>query len=216
MSIAKAVVFDGANQRQLQSGDVLAGAEVIPAATTGTAITLGAADLAKGIYLGNPSGAATYTFDSAANIIAGLLAGIGSTGFQPGTTFRFRIINANGTNAITPAVTANTGMTINRANTVAVNTSREFLISIVNGTPVQTIAGMTTNASAVVSGFTQAQLQSLTIGMIVTNSVNGLQGTTIIGINIAAGTVTLSGNANATSSTPVSITFSPVITVDGF
>ena len=57
---------------------------------------------------------------------------------------------------------------------------------------------------------------TLTPGMIVTNAVAGTQGFTIVGVNIAAGTVTLSGNATSTNAAPgVAFSFSPVVTITG-
>lgn len=223
MSIAKAAIWDGSLQRQVQQGDIVAGSEVVPATDTNAAKTVTAANLSQGIILRSAGGAMTDTIDSAANIIAGLLANIGfqnvpnanpaQGALQPGTTFRVRWVVSTA-NAVTVQATANTGVTVNRG-TVAASTSKDFLITINNGTPIQTFAASTTNASAVVSGLSQAQLQQLTPGMVVTNAVNGLQGTTIQAINYAAGTLTLSGNANATTTVPVAITFSPVVTVDG-
>ena len=92
MSIAKSVIFDGGMQRQIQQGDLLAGAEIIPATSSTTAVTLTAAMLAQGTYLANPGGAVTWTLDSAANIIAGFMAGLGLDNLQNGTTFRWRAI----------------------------------------------------------------------------------------------------------------------------
>ena len=212
--LLKPVVYDGSLQRQLSPGDIVAGGEQIVASSTSTAITVTAALMAQGIFLRNPSGAATDTIDTAANIIAGLASGLGSNGIQSGTTFRLRWINTNGTNAVTVAATANTGVTVNRG-TVALSTAKEFLVTVNNGTPAQTFQANTTSGSAVVSGLTASQLALLSPGMVVTNAVNGLQGTTILAVNMTAGTVTLSGNANATSSSPVTISFSPVITLDG-
>lgn len=227
MSIVRAAVFDPQGlQRVGYQGDILATMESVPAAVTSTAVTLTGANLAAAIYLGNPSGAATYTLDSAANIIAALAPFFGYNQnaavpggtpnyqrIQDGTSFRFRIINANGTNAITVAATANTGVTVNRGS-VPVSTSKDFLITINDGTPVQTFAVNSTSGSAVLSGLTQAQLVLLDVGMVVTNAALNLQGQTITSININAGTVTMSGNANATA-TGTALTFSPVITVDG-
>jgi hypothetical protein len=214
MSLAKPVVYDGAMQRQLQQGDLLAGGEVMPATSTSTAVTLTAALLTLGNYLASPAGAATFTLDTAANLITGLINQMGLGGIQNGTTFRFRIIITTAQTG-TVTVTANTGVTVNRG-AIASNQTKEFMVTIANGTPAQTFTGMTTNASAVVSGLTAAQCALLTPGMIVTNAVNGLQGTTILGVNSAAGAVTLSGNANATSTLPgVAISFSPVVTLDG-
>ena len=213
MSLAKAVIFDGALQRQIAAGDLMAAGEVVPATDAGTTKTVTGANLLGGIILRSGAAAMTDTLDSAANIVAALVGAVNGNAIQPGTTFRVRWVVSTA-NAVTVQATANTGVTVNRGS-VAASSSRDFLITVNNGTQVQSYGVLTTNASAVLSGLTAAQLASLSVGMIVTNAVANLQGQTITSINMAAGTVTLSGNANATNTTPVSVTFSPVITVDG-
>ena len=213
--LVKPTVYDGAIQRQMLPGDLLAAGEQIRANDASNALTITAAIMAQGNLIRTPTAAATDTIDTAANIIAGLMAGLGVSGIPNGTTFRMKWINLAGTTfTITVAATANTGVTVNRG-TVAVTSAKDFLVTVNNGTPAQTYQMNTTNASAVVTGLTQTQAATLTPGMVVTNAVNGLQGQTILAVNISAGSVTLSGNANATSSTPVAVSFSPVITVDG-
>ena len=213
--LVKPTVYDGAIQRQMLPGDLLAAGEQIRANDASNALTITAAIMAQGNLIRTPTAAATDTIDTAANIIAGLMAGLGVSGIPAGTTFRMKWINlAGGTFTITVAATANTGVTVNRG-TVAITSAKDFLVTVNNGTPAQTFQMNTTNASAVVTGLTASQAALLSPGMVVTNAVNGLQGTTILAVNISAGSVTLSGNANATSSTPVAVSFSPVITVDG-
>lgn len=211
--LLKAAVYDGALLRQLAPGDVLAGAEVAAAGGTTVSITLTAPLVSTPLLSRAPASASTDTFDTAANLIAGLIAGLGLQGIQPGTTWRQRILNS-GAGAITLAVTANTGMTV--TNTAIPATSfKDVLYTITNGTPVQTYSVTTTNGSATIGGLTATQLQNLTVGMVVTNAVAGLQGTTISSINYNAGTITLSSTASATNTAPVAITFSPTITVTG-
>lgn len=212
--LLKPVVYDGFSQRNIFPGDTVAGGEVMPA-TISTVVNLAitTAMLAAGIILRNPAGVSNENIDTAANIVAGLSAGLGTAGIPAGTTFRCRWVLTTA-NALTVQATANTGVTVNRG-TVAASTSKDYLVTIVNGTPAQTYQAITTNASAVVSGLTTAQCASLSVGMIVTNAVNGLQGTTIIGVNPNAGSVTMSGTANATAATPTAVTFSPVVTLDG-
>jgi len=219
-------VFDPQGMsRNLFAGDLVATMEAVPAANAGTAVTLTGALLGLGMYLSSGATAVALTLDSAANIVASLAPQFGYnqnaslpagtptyTAIPNGTSFRFRVI-ASTANAVTLSATANTGVTVNRGVTAASST-RDYLITIANGTPAQTFAVNSTNATAVLSGLTQAQLVTLSPGMIVTNAVLGLQGTTIQSINIAAGTVTMSGNANATAIGSV-VTFSPVIVVDG-
>lgn len=211
--LVKPTVYDGSLQRQVFPGDIVAGGELIPATDSGTTKSITAAVLAYGYILRNPGAAGTDTIDTAANLIAGLQAGLGTSGIPNGTTFKVRWIVTTA-NAVTVQATANTGVTVNRG-TVAASTAKDFLVTINNGTPAQTFQMNTTNASAVVTGLSAAQAALLTPGMIVTNAVNGLQGTTILAVNASAGSVTLSGNANATSTTPVAVSFSPVVTLDG-
>jgi len=213
MGILKGSVYDGGLQRQQQTGDTLATQEVLPATLSGTALTITGSQLGSGLILRNASGAGTDTIDSAANIIAALSSGLGATGVQHGTSWRCTWIETTA-NAITVQATANTGVTVTRG-TVNASSAKVFLVTVVNGTPASTVQATTVNGSAVISGLTGAQIAALSIGMIITNSVAGLQGQTIVSMNVNAGTVTLSGNANADNTTAVAVTFSPVVTVTG-
>lgn len=214
MSILKSLVSDGGLVRQIQQGDVLAAAEVIPATIATTTSTITGAQLASGIIQRTPVANATDTIDTAANIIAAISSSSGNTPLQSGTTFRFSIINRGATFTDTVTVTANTGVTVTDGTINAVSV-KDFLVTVVNGTPAQSLQGTTVNGSAVISGFTQAQLSLLTVGMVVTNAVANFQGQTIISININAGTVTMSANGNATNVNPVTVSFSPVVTIAG-
>jgi hypothetical protein len=211
--IVKPHVWDGQVPRQQMPGDILAAGEQIRASDTTVNLTLTAGILTYPIILRAPASASTDTFDTAANIVAGLMAGLGNVGIPIGTTFRVRVVNT-GAGAITLAATANTGVTVNRP-AIAASAMKDLLLTVNNGTPAQTYQMNTVNGSAVINGLSTAQAATLSTGMVVTNSVNGLQGTTVLAVNISAGSVTLSGNASATSTTPVAVSFSPVVTVDG-
>lgn len=213
MSLSKSVIYDGQLQRQVQQGDVVCASQVVPATNATQNITVTAAMLLNQYLLRSNGAAMADTLDTAANLVAGLNASANGGQVQNGTTFVVRWIVTTAF-AVTVQATANTGVTVNRG-TVAASTAKDFLVTVVNSTPAQTYAGTTTNASAVV-GLTSAQAATLSVGMIVTNAVAGLQGTTIIAINISSGQVTMSGNANATNAAPgVAISFSPVVTLDG-
>jgi len=213
MSLVRDAIYDGSLMRTVMPGDVVSAAEGIQTLGTSTALTVTGAMLAAGIISGAPSGAATYTLDTAANILAALSPGVGQTAIANGTTFRLRHINTTA-NAVTWAVTANTGMSIATGTTNA-SSVKDFLVTIVNGTPPVQASGTTVNGSAVVSNVPLANLQAMSVGQVITNAVAGLQGATVISINIAAGTFTASANANATNSTSVAISLSPVISVQG-
>lgn len=211
MSILKPVLSDGGLQRLAVPGDVVAGGEIIPTTVATNAITITGNQLSAGFIQRTTTGAGTDTIDTAANVIAALTAGLGLTGIQPGTTFRATWIQ-NAAFAITVQATANTGVTVTNG-AIAASSVKDFLVTVVNGTPAQTVAANTTNASAIVTGMTAAQTSLLSAGMVVTNVVSGLQGATIISVQPGVG-VTMSANANATAAA-VAITFSPVITVVG-
>lgn len=221
MGMLAPMVNDGGMVRRLAAGDILVlGEPPIPATdTTNTTLALTAAMLLNSTcYCRNPAGVSTDTFPTADALITALNAGIGAANVVPGMTFRWTLINLSA-NVITTAVTANTGVTLTRG-TVAAGAagsaagSKTFLITITNGTPLRTISTVTTtNASAVLGGFSDTDLKNLSIGMVVTNAVAGQQGNTIIGINAASGQVTMSGNSNATGTS--SFTFSPTYTVVG-
>lgn len=211
--------------RTIYPGDLLVVGERVPATNAGTAVTLTGALLSQGIYLSSGAGAVTLTLDSAANIVAALANFFGYNpnaalpagtlqyqAIPPGTAFRFKVIISTA-NAVTVAATANTGVTVNRGS-VAASSSRDFLVTFTNGTLAQAFAVNSTNASAVLSGLTAEQLSKLSVGMVVTNAALNLQAQTIISINLAAGTVTMSGNANATTVGTL-LNFSPTLVVDG-
>lgn len=212
MGVLKTVVYDGSMQRQVAQGDTVAGAEVIPATIATNAITITGGQLQGGFIARSPTAAATDTIDSAANILLAVSGGLGTTGVQNGTSFRVRWLVSTAF-ATTVQATANTGVTVT-SGAIAASSWKDFLVTVVNGTPPTTQTGNTTNASAVITGMTAAATAQISTGMIVTNAVNGLQGTTVLSVQQGVG-VTLSGNANATSSFPVAITFSPVVTVAG-
>lgn len=213
MSILRPLTLDGGIARLIQQGDVVAGAEVIPTTIATNAITITGAQLGSGIIQRTTTGAGTDTIDSAANIISAISGGAGLNAIQNGTTWRCKWIQ-NAAFAITVQATANTGVTVT-SGTVNASSVKDFLVTVVNGTPASTVQATTVNGSAVISGLTAAQCAAITVGMIVTNAVANLQGQTVIAVNGGSGTVTLSGNANATNTTPVTVNFSPVITVAG-
>jgi len=216
MPVARPVIFDGGMQRQMNVGDVLSQMETTLTDTTNTTLTLTPAMVLAGVLIRNPSGVSTDTFPDAASLIAAMQQGIGLTGVQQGTSFRLKFINVSA-NTITPAVptTASSGVTNGgrATTTIATTVVRDYLFVVTNGTPAVGYAGAaSTNSSAVISGLPASFLSQVSVGMQVINAVVGIQGNTVIGINIAAGTLTLSGNANATNAS-FNINLSPTYTV---
>lgn len=214
MSLVAPTVYDGAIQRRFRRGDILMTGDIMPATiSTATNLTITAAMLANGIILRNPAGVCNENIDTAANLVAGFMAGLGLTGgIEPGSCFRVRWICTTA-NVLTVVCAANTGL-IGTRLTINASSSKDFLITFVNGTPRKDCVNILgTSGSAVLSGFSDADIAALTPGMIVLNAVANLQGQTILGVNMAARTVTMSGNANATGL--IAPQFSPVVSVDG-
>ncbi len=222
MSAVKAIVFDGGMQRTIETGDVMSTSEpTIPATdTTNTTLSYTAANLlSSSVYVRNPAGVSTDTFPTADALVTALANINGVVGIPAGFSFRWSLVNLSA-NVITTAVTANTGATLVRG-TVAAGAAgsaagtKTFLIQVTNGTPLNICTNISsTNANAVLTGFTDAQIKALSIGQVVTNVIAGQQGNTIIGINAASNSVTMSGNSNTTA-TGQSFTFSPTYTVTG-
>lgn len=216
MSLVTARVDDGTGApRAMLLGDVLSERlnPNLATDTTNTNRALVAADLNLKYIVRNPAGVSNENIDSAANIVAGFQPPNGN--ITPGTNFFFKFVNISANALTVQAAAANTGITVVRGN-VPANSSKDYLVTFVSTAPVQTFACTTTNASAVLGGLTAAQCALLQPGMVVTNAVANQQGNTIIGINPQAGTVTMSGNSNATNGAPgVAVTFSPTITFTG-
>lgn len=215
MALLSQVVYDGGLQRPLSQGDLLINFEPLPPATDTTVTLAYAANsiLNSPVYVRNPASASTDTFPTADALISAVSQGLGlNLGTRPGVSFRWRVINLSA-NLLTGAVTANTGVTMVRGN-VPASTTKEFLISITNGTPLLSAVNLSfTNGSNVVGGLTTDQISRLTPGMVVTNSVGGLQGQTILAVNATNNTVVMSGNASSTSTG--TFTFSPTYTITG-
>lgn len=207
--------LDGRLSRSLAQGDTFAAMERIQLLTTTQLGTLVAANVLGPILKTTASGVAlAVTMPSAADIIAGISSGSGNVGIQNGTSWRLKIMNATAvtTDVMTLTGTAHTGVTVTHP-TVNTASAKDFLITVTNGTPVKTVASTTTSSSAVITGMSAADTSALSVGMVVTNSVAGLQDATIISIQPGVG-VTMSTTANATASNSA-ITFSPVVTAVG-
>ncbi len=153
---------------------------------------------------------ATGTLDTAANIINAIDP---TNGVEDGTSWRLRIVeNAAYVNTIVG--TAHTGITVVNP-TVNASSVKDFLVQVTCGAIAQTVGtAIVTNSSAVITGMTAAQTALLRNGMVVTNSQNGLQDATIISIQPGVG-VTMSTTATSGATTPVTLNFSPTISITG-
>ena len=210
MTVAKPLIMDGMIPRLISQGDVLAGAEILQTLTNAGNTTLTASLLLSGLLSRSGVGSAySDTFDSAANIINGLLGqaiyqatavtGIsGGAAIQLGTTIRVRILNNV---AFTNSINAGAGITLVGSAIIAASSFKDFLLTITTGTPQQTFVANQINASAIITGLTQFQTAQLSVGQLVTGTNIPAAATIIsiqpgIGVTLSAAvTATLVGNA---------------------
>lgn len=116
--------------------------------------------------------------------------------------------------AFANTLVAGTGVTLAGTTAVAASSTREYLLTLTSEPKrAVTIPGSTTNASGVLSNFTEAQLSTIGIGMAVTGTGIGASAK-VIAINLTAKTVTVDVNSTATADN-VGITFTPQFEMRG-
>lgn len=228
MLVRQMVNANEVTPRMIMPGDILAGGESALAgaiATVGAGTWTGAA-IATGIINRTGSTAGyTDTTDTAANILTAIAGDAWAAVVVPGQTFRLIVQN---TVAFALTWAAGTGvLTGNGTLNIAASLVREYLITVLNTTPVQLHQCATTNGSAVVTFVLATGQVALGIGPFATNA-NGITpgasvtgtgiptSTTILGVTLGVGGitgVTLSANATATS-TGVALTFGPTVQFD--
>lgn len=217
MSFATPQIVDNGMARASTPGDILNTNERIESDATAAGITWNARQVLASIFSrsGPGAGYADATPDSNTWINALLQGGyLGSgaitpLGVQVGSTYRFRVLS---TVAFANTITAGTGVTLAGVTAVAASSYRDYLITILNGTPQQLFAVSTTNASAVITGMSAAQTALVSPGMLVSGT--GIQaGSTVLSVQPGVG-VTLSLAATATGAL-VAATFNPRIEVRG-
>jgi hypothetical protein len=208
MGQQRAQIDRGGNAVQAAGpGDALMSQEQITLVSNAASVVLDSTAVLGGIIdRTGPTGAYGDTTPSAQAIVDGI-----GTNSRPsvGDSFGFSIRN---TVAFANTLVAGVGVTLVNA-TIAASLVRDYLVTVLSSKPAQVFAASTISASATITGLTTTQVSRLENGMGVSGA--GIPGsTTVLGINIAAGTVTLSANATATASL-VAITFFPRVTIIG-
>lgn len=206
MAKIRAVGFisTGLEQKQSAGDTLLKNHRAVSISTAGAGIMSAAGIVAGIIDRTGPGAGYADTIDSATNILTA------AGGLEVGCSFEFDFVNGV---AFANTVAAGEGIILGSNVNVAASAFRRYLVTVTNNTPRQSYAVDTTNASASVTGFTAAQIDTLSVGMMVSGT--GITaGTTISALARSTGTVTLSANATATNS-DVLLVFSPVLTVRG-
>lgn len=200
-------------------GDLVAMNEDINDAlvTIGAGVILGSM-LASGILRRTgPTGGYTDTTDTADGIVAALLNSYyynvnGANtpiGISPNTSFRLRYLN---TVAFAMVLAGGTGVTLSGGNTgIAASSVKDYLITILNGTPSSIQQANTINASAVVTGMNPKTMQQVTAGQLVSGT-NIQAGSTVLSVQPGVG-VTLSLTASGTA-TNSALTFGPRVQIE--
>lgn len=197
-------VDDSANYvRQQGPGDQLMGMQqVVGISTVGAGIWTAVAILAGIIDRTGPVAGYADTADTADNILAA------APELSPGDSFEFLVRN---TVAQINTVAVSEGVELAGNTTIAASLARTYLMTCLSNRRRRVYQG-TTDTTAVVTGFTQAQVDTLSAGMGISGT-NITAGTTVIGVNAGAGTVTLS--AVTTGSGTVGLTFFPRFSLKG-
>jgi hypothetical protein len=204
-------VFDGGMQR-----DTVNGAELPVAIANAAGVTWTGPQAAASVMLRSGAAGVSDTTPDSATWINALLAqsyvGSGSNtpaGVQAGSSYRLRVVS---TNTGTLTIVAGTGVTLAGTTTIVTVFCRDYLITVLNGTPQQVWACTTTNTSAVVTGMNAAQTQTISPGMLVTGT--GIPALAQVASVQPGVGFTLSANATATG-TLVALTFMPRIELRG-
>lgn len=214
MGMARAMLKEGGMAHQADAGQTLY-SQAIPSvdATAGSSVLTAAMVTSGWLQRSGPAGAFNITWPSADSIILAL----GDT--QVGDQFDFYLQNLV---AFLGTFIAGTGIVsgVGTLN-VAASTTRLYKMTILSNKPQTILVGNNTNASAILTGFTAAQIATIMPGMGCTGA-NVQAAAVVLGVAAGDGTadpvtggkVTLSSNCTGTNLN-IPFTFFPQIRLDG-
>jgi hypothetical protein len=204
MSFIKMRITDGSGfSRSQAQGDLIGGAEKIPASIDGTtaAVITPVQFLANFLTVSGATTATTLTTDTATNMQSSIT-------FNQGDSYRLKVLNP-GTGPVT--IAGGTGVTVSNG-VVNLGSVKDFLINITAAGPAVVVAGCgTTNGNKIITGMTLAQTSQIKIGQLMTGTGAGASAK-VVGIQPGIG-VTVDVNSTATGTS--TLTFSPSMTVTG-
>lgn len=131
---------------------------------------------------------------------------------MPGSSFRRTIRSAN-SGLLTIAVQANSGVSLLGVTTIPATSWREYLIKLLNSSPLFVGVVTTTNASLVLTNMDRTQINNITVGMSAFGVGIGAAAV-VVAVNRDLGTVTVSVASTATADN-IAVTFTPTVTVRG-
>ena len=205
MSVNRMQIDLGANfvRAQMPGDGVLDQTQVFPITTAGAGTLTAAAMVAGIVDRSGPSGNYNETLDTADNLMAA------NPQFSAGDSFEFWYRN---TVAFIATLVVAEGAELVANTAVAASKVRRYLVTILANARRQVFNASTTNLSPTITGLTAAQAQTLVPGMGVSGT--GIPAATnVLAVNSSTGTITLTANATATGTVP--LTFFPRYNIKG-
>jgi len=195
----------GANfvRAQMPGDGVLDQTQVFPITTAGAGTLTAAAMVAGIVDRSGPSGNYNETLDTADNLMAA------NPQLSAGDSFEFWYRN---TVAFIATLVVAEGAELVANTAVAASKVRRYLVTILANARRQVFNASTTNVSPTITGLTAAQAQTLVPGMGVSGT--GISAATnVLAVNSSTGVITLTANATATGTVP--LTFFPRYNIKG-
>lgn len=205
MSVNRMQIDLGANfvRAQMPGDGVLDQTQVFPITTAGAGTLTAAAMVAGIVDRSGPAGNYNETLDTADNLMAA------NPQLSAGDSFEFWYRN---TVAFIATLVVAEGAELVANTAVAASKVRRYLVTILANARRQVFNASTTNVSPTITGLTAAQAQTLVPGMGVSGT--GISAATnVLAVNSSTGTITLTANATATGTVP--LTFFPRYNIKG-
>lgn len=205
MSVNRMQIDLGANfvRAQMPGDGVLDQTQVFPITTAGAGTLTAAAMVAGIVDRSGPSGNYNETLDTADNLMAA------NPQLSAGDSFEFWYRN---TVAFIATLVVAEGAELVANTAVAASKVRRYLVTILANARRQVFNAGTTNLSPTITGLTAAQAQTLVPGMGVSGT--GISAATnVLAVNSSTGVITLTANATATGTVP--LTFFPRYNIKG-
>lgn len=205
MSVNRMQIDLGANfvRAQMPGDGVLDQTQVFPITTAGAGTLTAAAMVAGIVDRSGPAGNYNETLDTADNLMAA------NPQFSAGDSFEFWYRN---TVAFIATLVVAEGAELVANTAVAASKVRRYLVTILANARRQVFNASTTNVSPTITGLTAAQAQTLVPGMGVSGT--GISAATnVLAVNSSTGVITLTANATATGTVP--LTFFPRYNIKG-
>lgn len=205
MTVNRMQIDLGANfvRAQMPGDGVLDQTQVFPITTAGAGTLTAAAMVAGIVDRSGPAGNYNETLDTADNLMAA------NPQFSAGDSFEFWYRN---TVAFIATLVVAEGAELVANTAVAASKVRRYLVTILANARRQVFNASTTNVSPTITGLTAAQAQTLVPGMGVSGT--GISAATnVLAVNSSTGVITLTANATATGTVP--LTFFPRYNIKG-